>query len=368
MKRGALKEATGQPTGHPGSPGGYLPRLIAWEVTRTCNLSCIHCRASAKLGHYQGELTTAEGQRLLEEIASFSQPILILTGGEPLMRPDIFELIAHGSALGLRMVLSSNGTPITAELARKMVEAGVKRVSISLDGATDESHDRFRQMAGAFKGALSGIELIKQAGLEFQVNTTITQCNLSELPAIQELACRLGAAAHHIFLLVPTGRGKDLAEQEISATDYEQALHWFYDQRERVPLHLKATCAPHYYRILRQRAKEEGKPVTPDTFGLDAMTKGCLGGQSFAFISHRGEVQICGYLEVKCGDVRQESFRQIWNYSPVFLQMREVNRYHGRCGRCEYRRVCGGCRARAYAASGDYLGEEPLCAYQPQRN
>ncbi|MBI2877729.1 MAG: heme b synthase [Candidatus Tectomicrobia bacterium] len=367
MKHEASRAHPGQPAGHPGGQGVYLPRLIAWEVTRTCNLSCIHCRASARLGPYPGELTTAEGRRLLEEIASFSQPILIMTGGEPLMRPDIFELIAHGSRLGLRMVLSSNGTPITAELARQMVESGVKRLSISLDGATAASHDRFRQMEGAFEGSLRGIELIKAVGLEFQINTTITQCNLSELAAIQELACRVGAAAHHIFLLVPTGRGKELAEQEISAADYEQALHWFYDQREQVPLHLKATCAPHYYRILRQRAREEGKTVTPETFGLDAMTKGCLGGQSFAFISHRGEVQICGYLEVKCGDVREQHFREIWEHSPVFLQMRDLDRYHGRCGHCEYRRVCGGCRARAYAATGDYLGEEPLCTHQPRQ-
>lgn len=343
----------------------YLPRLIAWETTRTCNLACVHCRASAELGPYPGELSTEEGVRLLEDIASFSRPIIIMTGGEPLLRRDIFELASHGSRLGLRMVMSSNGTILTEEIVGKIVESGVKRLSISLDGAAAETHDEFRRVKGSFEGALRGIGLVKKAGLEFQINTTITQHNLHELSAIQELACRLGAAAHHIFLLVPTGRGKDLADQEISPADYEKTLHWFYDQREKVPLHLKATCAPHYYRILRQRARAEGKAVTPDTFGLDAMTKGCLGGQSFAFISHRGEVRICGYLEVKCGDVREESFRHIWHHSPVFLAMRNVDGYGGRCGRCEYRKVCGGCRARAYAVSGDYLAEEPFCSYVP---
>ena len=343
----------------------YVPRLIAWEVTRTCNLACIHCRASAKEGPYSGELSTDEGFRLLEDIASFSRPIIIMTGGEPLLRPDVFELAAHGHRLGLRMVMSSNGTTITGDLADKISKSGIKRLSISLDGATAETHDDFRMVKGAFEGTLRGIELIKKAGLEFQINTTITQRNLAELSVIQELACRLEAAAHHIFLLVPTGRGKDLADQAISPADYEKTLHWFYDQREKVPLHLKATCAPQYYRILRQRARAEGKAVTRDTFGLDAMTQGCLGAQSFAFISHRGEVQICGYLEVDCGNVRHESFRHIWHHSPVFLAVRNIDGYEGRCGRCEYRKVCGGCRARAYAVSGDYLAEEPFCPYVP---
>lgn len=342
-----------------------MPRLIAWEVTRTCNLSCVHCRASSEVGPYSGELSTEEGIRFLSDIASFSQPIIIMTGGEPLLRADIFDLASHGSSLGLKMVMSSNGTMLTEEWVGKIDDAGVKRLSISLDGASSEIHDKFRMVEGAFEGAVRGIELIKKSGLEFQVNTTITQYNLSELPAIQELACRLGAAAHHIFLLVPTGRGKDLTDQEISPSDYEKTLHWFYDQREKVSLHLKATCAPHYYRILRQRARAEGKTVTLDNFGMDAVTKGCLGGQSFAFISHRGEVRICGYMEVKCGDIRQESFRHIWHHSPVFLAMRDVDGYGGRCGRCEYRRVCGGCRARAYAVSGDYLAEEPFCSYVP---
>ena len=345
----------------------YIPRLIAWEVTRTCNLACIHCRASAAHGPYPGELSTQECLDLIDDITSFSSPILILTGGDPLLRPDIFDIARYGSSKGLRVVLSTNGTNITAENARAMQEAGIKRISISLDGATEESHDRFRQVPGAFKGALRGIELAKEAGLELQINTTITKQNLAEIEAIQGLAVTLGAASHHIFLLVLTGRGKNLAGQALSADDYERTLNWFYDQRDKVSLHLKATCAPHYYRILRQRAKGEGRPFNPDTFGMDALTKGCLGGQSFSFISHIGEVQICGYLDVKCGDIKRETFQNIWHNSSTFKAMRDVDNYHGRCGYCEYRWVCGGCRARAYEFSGDYLGEEPLCSYQPHR-
>ncbi len=339
--------------------------MIAWEVTRSCNLNCIHCRAAAHRGPYPGEFSTEEALGLIDEISSFAAPVVILTGGEPLLREDVFDLARRGTDRGLRMVIAPNGTLVDAEASRRMKESGIQRASISLDGATEATHDRFRQVPGAFAGALRGIDFLKAAGLEFQINTTVTQGNHRELPAILDLAVRLGAAAHHIFLLVPTGRGKDLRDPAISAGDYEKILHWFYDQQEKVPLHLKATCAPHYYRILRQRAKAEGKKVNPETFGLEAMTRGCLGGIGFCFVSHVGDVQPCGYLEVRSGNVREKGLREIWEDSPVFRQLRDFSAYKGRCGRCEYIRVCGGCRARALDQEGDFMAEEPLCTHQP---
>jgi heme b synthase len=303
---------------------------------------------------------------LIDDVVSFSKPVVILTGGEPLLRRDIYELARCGTGRGLRMVIAPNGTLLDAEKAARLKACGIQRVSISLDGATGESHDRFRQVNGAFAGALRGIQHLKEAGLAFQINTTVTQKNYQELPKILDLAARLGAVAHHIFLLVPTGRGREMRDEAIEGEEYEKILHWFYDQRERVPLQLKATCAPHYYRILRQRAREEGKKVMPQTHGLDAMTRGCLGGIGFLFISHRGDVQPCGYLEAFSGNVRQQSLKEIWESSPVFQQLRDFSSYHGRCGRCEYMRVCGGCRARAFEKSGDFLSEEPLCVYQPK--
>jgi len=340
-------------------------RLVAWETTRNCNLACMHCRASATHGPFSGELDTKASFRLLDQISQVGKPIIILTGGEPLLRPDIFDISRYGTKKGLRMVMAPNGTLITENLARQMADAGIQRISVSLDGATRESHDRFRGVDGAFEGALRGIKLAKQAGVEFQINTTITKTNLKEIPEIQELAIKLGAVAHHIFLLVPTGRGKYIVDQEITAAEYERTLNWFYDQREKSPLQLKATCAPHYYRILRQRAKQEGKTVTFKTHGMDAFTRGCLGGTGFCFISHRGIVQPCGFLDVNCGDITKTSFPEIWNGSDTFLSLRNFNNLKGKCGRCEFRKVCGGCRARAYEATGDFLAEEPLCNYQP---
>jgi heme b synthase len=265
------------------------------------------------------------------------------------------------------MVMAPNGTLITEAIATEMAEAGIQRISISLDGSTKESHDKFRQVEGAFDGALRGIERAKQAGVEFQINTTITQQNLDEIPKIQELAEKLGAVAHHIFLLVPTGRGKYIVDQEISSEQYEQTLNWFYDQRDKVSMQLKATCAPHYYRILRERTREEGKSVTFKTHGLDAVTRGCLGGTGFCFISHTGIVQPCGFLDLNCGDVKEKPFGIVWRESEIFKTLRDFNSLKGKCGKCEYRKVCGGCRARAYEATGDYLAEEPLCLYEPAR-
>jgi len=351
---------------HSPNPSGHSSlRLVAWEITRNCNLSCIHCRAAATRGPYDGELDTTACFRLLDQIAEVGSCIVILTGGEPMLRPDIFEVAKYGTSKGLKMVMAPNGTLITETRAIQLAASGIQRISISLDGATAEFHDAFRGVDGAFEAALRGIGHAKAAGIEFQINTTITQSNLDQIPKIQDLAVSLGAVAHHIFLLVPTGRGKYIADQAISAEEYETTLNWFYDQRGKTPLMLKATCAPHYYRILRQRAKADGQTVSFQTHGLDAVTRGCLGGTGFCFISHRGVVQPCGFLDLNCGDVTKQSFSEIWNHSPIFLNLRNYDNLKGKCGACEYRKVCGGCRARAYEATGDYMAEEPLCLYRP---
>ncbi|MGV8074217.1 MAG: heme b synthase [Syntrophobacteraceae bacterium] len=348
---------------HSGSVGHL--RLVAWEVTRSCNLACIHCRAAAQDRPYENELATEECFQLLDNIASFSNPIIILTGGEPLLRSDIFEIAAYGTRKGFRMTMAVNGTLLTLAKAGKILDAGVQRISISLDGASAVSHDAFRRMPGAFEGAVRGAANAKAVGLPFQINTTITQQNLHELASIQEMAISLGAVAHHIFLLVPMGRGKDLNEQSISAEQYEKTLHWFYEQKDKSQLELKATCAPHYYRIIRQRAKAAGREVDFKTFGLDAVTRGCLGGVGFAFVSHVGQVQPCGYLEIDCGNIRRNPFSEIWQTSRIFRNLRDFKNYQGKCGKCEYVGVCGGCRARAYESTGNYLAPEPLCLYQP---
>jgi heme b synthase len=315
---------------------------------------------------YPDELDTEKSLRLLDQIREVGRPIIILTGGEPLLRSDIFDIASHGTRIGLRMVMAVNGTRVDAGIARRMKESGIKRISVSLDGATRERHDAFRGVPGAFDGALGGIGHARAAGLEFQINTTITRANLAEIPKILALAEELGAVAHHIFLLVPTGRGKYILDQEISATEYEDTLNWFYDQAQKTSLQLKATCAPHYYRILRQRARAEGKTVSFDTHGLDAVTRGCLAGTGFCFISHVGVVQTCGFLDVHCGDVTRTHFKEIWEHSEVFTKLRDFKNLEGKCGACHYRAVCGGCRARAFEATGNYLAEEPLCSFQPR--
>jgi heme b synthase len=359
-------------------------RMVAWEVTRSCNLACGHCRASAVCGPYEGEFDTKKCLKLLDEIAAVGKPVIILTGGEPLLRPDIYEIAAYGDGKGLRMVLATNGTLLTREAAEKLIRSGIRRVSISIDGPDAESHDAFRGVPDAFAGAMKGIEAMKRAGLEFQINTTITQANLLQIREIHDLAHRLGSAAHHIFLLVPTGRAKEMADQEIGPLAYEETLNWFYEEGLSCAIQLKATCAPHYYRIFHQRRKErhgeDGKAARPASAvlpdghpplageggqPLHTMTRGCLGGSAFCFISHTGQVQPCGYLELDCGQVTDKGFAEIWNESSVFRNLRDLGRYKGKCGRCEFIRVCGGCRARAYESTGDYLAEEPLCIYEP---
>jgi AdoMet-dependent heme synthase len=377
-------QPTGHPTGHssehpqshssthPGGPktlpdGSPPCRLIAWEITRSCNLACKHCRAEAHLEPYPGEFSTEEAKSLIDTFQEVGDPIIIFTGGEPLLRPDIFELVRYADAKGLRCVMAPNGTLVTAEIAGKMKDSGIQRASISLDGPDAPSHDAFRGVEGAFAASLRGIEHLKQAGLPFQINTTVTRNNLRQFKEIFHLTEKLGAVAWHIFLLVPTGRGANLGREMITAQEYEDVLNWFYDFRKTTSMQLKATCAPHYHRILRQRAKEEGIPVTMDNFGLDAVSRGCLGGTGFCFISHTGQVQPCGYLELDCGQVRDTPFPEIWKNSQQFLKLRDQKSYQGKCGFCEFHRVCAGCRARAMTMNGDYLAEEPLCSYQPRK-
>jgi len=348
--------------------GERVPRLIFWEITSACNLKCVHCRACPVEQRSPEELTTDEGKRLIDQIASFSKPVLVLSGGEPLIRPDIFEIAAYGAAIGLNIALATNGTLVMPKIAREVKESGVRRVSVSIDGATAASHDGFRGLSGAFEGAWRGIESIKEAGIPFQINTTITKHNVQELPDILNLAVKRGAAALHIFLLVPTGCGKEIADEEmIAPEEYERVLNWLYDRSKDVRIGLKATCAPHYFRIMHRRAKEEGIGLSLGTRGFDAMTKGCLAGSGVCFVSHKGEVYPCGYLPVSAGNIRRQHLRDIWEKADVFKVLRDESNLHGKCGYCEFRRVCMGCRARAYACTGNYLDPEPYCIYEPRR-
>jgi heme b synthase len=325
-------------------------RMVAWELTRNCNLGCLHCRASATLGPYEGELTTTQCKGILDDIASFSTPTIILTGGEPLMREDIFDIIAYGNARGLRLVIAVNGTLLGSSTALKLKDAGIKRVSLSLDGKDRESHDRFRAVEGSFEAVTKAAGILAGTGLPFQINTTVTSFNVEDLADIYGLVRRIGAVGWHTFLLVPVGRGEGLKGRELSAARYEEVLGWLYGVEKENRLEIKVTCAPHYYRIIRER-------------GDTPKSAGCLAGKSFMFISHRGIAQPCGYLEIPSGDVLREGAQKVWEASPVFRQLRDLSAYKGKCGGCRYLGICSGCRARAYEETGDFLQEEPLCSY-----
>ena len=347
--------------------GIKAPRIVAWEITRSCNLACAHCRAAAHCEPYPGELTLEECKDVIDDIASITDPILILTGGEPLMRADIWDIIDYAHEKGLHPVIGTNGTLIDDEVAEKIAAHGIPRVSVSLDFPTREGQDAFRGKDGAFDETLEGIRNLRAHGVGVQVNTTITKMNNALVDDMHDLALEVGAEAFHPFLLVPTGRGEDLVDVELTPDEYEEVLTWAYRCQKTSPMHFKPTDAPQYYRIIRQHAALEGIEVTPATYGMEAMTRGCLGGITFAFISHVGDVQPCGYFDMQLGNVKDRPFSEIWTDSPVFADLRDYDKLRGKCGLCEFKRVCGGCRARALAATGDYLSEEPYCAYVPQR-
>jgi AdoMet-dependent heme synthase len=340
-------------------------RLVAFEITRTCTLSCRHCRGDSRKEAYTDELSFNEIQAILRNIASFVKPIIIITGGEPLTRPDVYDIAAYSSSLGLRTVLATCGHLLNDETIPKLLKAGVSRVSISLDGASASTHDRFRGTPGAFEATLAGIAAAHRHRLDFQINSTLTILNIAELEPLHDLALSLGAVGFHPFLLVPVGRGKELAEMAIPPEEYEKTLERIARLAETSPLEIKPTCSPHYTRVSRKIQKSPAK--NGSSGHGSTITRGCLGGQGFVFISHRGTVQICGFLDIGAGNLRETRYdlKEIWESAPFFREIRDSGRYKGKCGGCEYWDICGGCRARAYYSSGDYLGDEPNCLYQP---
>jgi len=344
----------------------FEPRLIFWEVTSACNLKCIHCRATPANARSTEELTTEEACEFIDRVISFAKPVIVLSGGEPLVRSDVFEIASYANSKGIPVALATNGTLVTPETARKIKGAGIRRVSVSIDGADDQTHDRFRQVTGAFEASLQGIEYLKAEEISFQINTTVTKHNVHQLPEILDLAVVQGAIAWHVFLLVPAGCGKDLAQHEmIEPADYERVLNWIYERSKDSPISIKPTCAPHYLRVAHQRAAKEGINFTHEKKGLDAVTKGCLAGSSVCFVSSKGDVYPCGYLPIKAGSIRQNGFQEIWQDASVFRDLRDANNLKGKCGICEFRWVCMGCRARAYGMTGDFLAPEPFCIYKP---
>jgi radical SAM protein with 4Fe4S-binding SPASM domain len=345
-----------------------LPRIISWNMTLRCNLQCPHCYIDAGCDTGTKELTTAQGKLLIDQIAAVSRPLLIFSGGEPLLRPDLCELARYATGKGLTVAVGTNGTLISDPVAQQLKEAGVKAVAVSLDSASPQRHDIFRGQAGAWKRALEGIDACARNGIRVQVNTTVTTENFDEVEQVMDLATACGASSFHLFFLVPTGRGAEI--KDISPTLYEDMISRALDtMMQNTLLSVRPVCAPQFVRIASQKGmdrKEQGR--------------GCIAGLSYCRIYPTGEVTPCPYLPVALGNILDTDFGDIWFNSPVLAKLRNFTLLEGKCGICEYRDTCGGCRARAYGVTappgcsglckpgepgGNYLAEEPWCPYQP---
>lgn len=417
-----VKAATRQsPARHPEPlydeqrPAAPPMRLVFWESTVGCNLACLHCRrleVSKELSKL--DLSTDQAKAFIRTLPDVGRPILVFSGGEPMMRPDIWELAAEAARVEIPTALATNGTIMDDTIAAKVRDVGFRRVSISFDGPDAPTHDQFRG-PGAFDKSIAGFKALRRVGMSMQINTTVARHNYKKLDETYKLAMDLGADALHIFMLVPVGCGMELDESVmLSGQEYEDALNWIYDRSLEAKLHLKATCAPHYFRVMRQRAKADGRPMPaaahphrgmerqgdketgrqgaghpgghpggPTTHNqqptthtqqpinsppdMTAMTKGCLAGQAVCFVSHTGEVFPCGYLPVSSGNVTTTPLPTIWRQSKVFADLRGESDLEGKCGCCEYSKVCMGCRARAFGYTENYLAEEPNCSYTPVR-
>ncbi len=363
------------------------PFIVIWEVTRACQLVCAHCRADAIRDRNPLELDTREGKLLLDDIASFGapRPLVVLTGGDPFERPDLVDLVAHGSGQGLSMALAPSVTPrLTRPVLSELREAGAKAVSLSLDGASAATHDAFRGVGGVFDATVDAARTVRELGFRLQVNTTVTRGNVRELPRILATVLEFGVALWSVFFLVPTGRGSAL--EPLDAAEEEEVLHWLHDVSGLIAI--KATEAPHYRRIAIQRAEaavvDDAFPAGGLRTALQRETARLLSGheptrrsarppidvnagRGFAFIDHMGTVYPSGFLPVAVGSVREQRFAQIYRDAPLMRALRTPTAFGGRCGRCEFAPVCGGSRSYAYAVTGDPLAEDPSCGYQPVR-
>jgi len=341
------------------------PFLVIWEVTRACDLACVHCRASADPARNPAELTTEEGFRLLETIKEFGDPIMIFTGGDPLKRPDLFQLLAKSVSLGLRTTVSPSPTPLlTPDAIREFKRVGVARISVSVDGWDAASHDDFRQVPGSFARAMEALEEAQRIGLSTQINTTVSRHNYRHLEEIADMVDRVGSDMWDVFFLVPTGRGASQAE--LNAQEFEDVFAFMYERSKRSRAVIKTTEAMHYRRYLAQRRKAEGAngKTHPGENPLNRMS-GINSGRGFVFVSRTGEIYPSGFLPISSGNVRRESLVEVYRDGALFKVLRDSDCLKGKCGLCHYRNLCGGSRSRAYALTGDYLAEEPRCTHQP---
>ncbi|HET8654602.1 MAG TPA: TIGR04053 family radical SAM/SPASM domain-containing protein [Longimicrobiaceae bacterium] len=355
------------------------PFLVIWETTQACDLACLHCRAEARAWRDGGELSTDEARRLMERVREFGRPLFVLTGGDPLKRPDIVELVEYGAGLGLRMAMTPSGTPLmTPEILRRLRDAGLSRLAVSLDGSTAAVHDGFRGVAGSYDWTVRMIHAAREIGLSTQINTTVSRHNLDDFESLMELMAGLGISLWSVFFLVPTGRAR--AEDIASPEDFEHVFERMYQLSRTAPFDIKSTAAPQYRRvILQQQVRErragerEGAPdaLTAGVgFSLAdgvGRAKGVNDGNGFLFVSHLGEIYPSGFLPLSAGNVRRDDMVRVYREHPLFRSLRDPAQLKGKCGVCEYREVCGGSRARAYALTGDPLEAEPFCTHVPAR-
>lgn len=339
------------------------PLVVIWEVTRACDLACFYCPVSAKSGRNPLELTTVEGKRLIDDIAQLDPPIFIFTGGDPLKRSDIYELVEYAASKYLQPAMALSATPLlNSESLMHLKRAGLKRLALSLDGPTPELHDSFRGVPGSFDQTLDAMHCANAIGLPVQINTTVSSRNIHELESIFSVLRNFRIVMWNLFFMVPTGRAE--AADLPSPAEFESAFAKIYELAQRAPFKIKTTEAPHYRRYLLQHRLQLKPEETIANAGPGILP--INEGKGFAFISHTGQVQPSGFLPIPAGNVRQDSVGDIYRNSELFLQLRDSNNLRGKCGDCEFREICGGSRARAYALSGDIFAEDPSCAYIPR--
>jgi len=334
------------------------PVIVIWEVTRRCALACRHCRAVAQPRRDALEFSGDDVEIVLDQVAEAKPLFFILTGGDPATRPDLAHIVRRAADRGLRVAVSPSATPrLLREDFGELRRAGVERMSLSIDGATCETHDLFRGVRGTWDWTRAAIDKARAADMEFQINTTFSRTNLHEWDRFAALMRELEPKMWSIFLLVPTGRAN--AEEMLNADETEELWHRLADFQQETGIPVKTTEGPHFRRVMAQRRKAGGGGDVPWKF---APTND---GRGFVFISHRGDVQPSGFLPISCGNLWTDNLLDVYRNSDVFRALRDSDRFGGKCGYCEYRKICGGSRARAYAWHGDYLAEEPCCSYQP---